>query len=58
VRLWDDIQSTPVDWQKLMKSTQFKFWVRAMVTGAFTTGPVGSQITAAANLDDAVSTSG
>jgi hypothetical protein len=55
VRLWDDVQSTPADWQKLMKSTQFKFWVRAAVTDAFTSGPVGSQITAAANFDDVVS---
>lgn len=58
VRLWDDIQSAPANWQKLMKSTQFKFWVRAMVSQAFTTGPVGTQVTATANLDDAVSTSG
>jgi len=58
VRLWDDLQSAPPGWQKLMKSTQFKYWVRAMVTDAFSTGPVGSQITAHANLDDVTSTSG
>ncbi|MFC1476003.1 hypothetical protein ACFLQW_03275 [Candidatus Zixiibacteriota bacterium] len=58
VRLWDDIQSTPAGWQKLMKSTQFKFWVRAMVSAAFTAGPVGSQLTAMTDLADAVSTSG
>jgi len=55
VRLWDDLKSAPADWQKTTINTHFKYWVRAMVTGAYTTGPIGSQITAASNLDDAVS---
>lgn len=58
VRLWDDLKSTPADWQKTTINTRFKYWVRAMVTGAYTTGPIGSQITATVNLDDAVSLAG
>lgn len=52
VVLWNDVQSTPADWQKTTINTRFLYWVRAAVIGAYSTRPVGSQITAAANLDD------
>jgi len=58
VHLWDDLHSTPTDWQKLTINTRFKYWVRAVVTEAYTTAPIGSQLTAVANLDDAGSCAG
>ena len=56
--LWNDIQSTPAKWQKTTINTRFLYWVRATVTGAYTTSPVGSQITAVANIDHGVSCRG
>jgi hypothetical protein len=48
--LWDDYESIPVDWQKKLLSGQTRFWVKIEVISAFTTGPVGSQITAASDV--------
>ncbi len=53
VRLWDDLDSAPSDWQKTTVGTQFCYWVRATVGTAFSTAPIGGQLTAVANLDDA-----
>ncbi len=54
VRLWDDLASVPQSWQKHTRSTQFKYWLRAVVTDQYSTPPVGSQITAISPMDDAV----
>ncbi len=54
VRLWDDLASVPPSWQKHTRSTQFKYWLRAVVTDQYSTPPVGSQITAIPQLSDAV----
>lgn len=44
--LWNDYASTPPDWQKRTIDGRNLFWIRVEVTTAFTTGPVGSAITA------------
>lgn len=46
VILWEDLSSVPSDWQMCSVSNSSKFWVRAKVTIAYTTIPVGTQITA------------
>ncbi len=45
LRLWPDSAHAPVDWQKCKIESRSYFWIRARVTTAFTTAPVGSQIT-------------
>ncbi len=45
LRLWTDSAHSPVDWQKCKIESHSHFWIRARVTTAFTTAPVGSQIT-------------
>ena len=44
--LWQDLNSVPSDWQMYPVNGVSKFWVRIIVTTAFATAPVGSQITA------------
>ena len=46
VYFWDDLDSAPSDWQSNIVNSKNEFWVRARVTGNFTTAPVGTQITA------------
>lgn len=48
--LWDDYSSMPDDWQKKPLSGQTRFWVKIGVDSAFGAGPVGSQITAASDV--------
>ncbi|MFH1374629.1 MAG: hypothetical protein ABII79_12615 [bacterium] len=48
--LWADYDSMPDDWQKHLVDGQSRFWVKIEVVSSFTTGPVGSQITAASDL--------
>lgn len=48
--LWDDYVSMPGDWQKKLVNGQTRFWLKIEVDSAFTTGPIGSQITAASDL--------
>ncbi|MBD3170150.1 MAG: hypothetical protein GF307_11750 [candidate division Zixibacteria bacterium] len=43
--LWDDMDTVPVDWQKNSIEENTKFWIKIEVTTAFTTAPVGSQLT-------------
>ncbi len=50
VLLWDDFSSIPGDWQQTMVSGHTKYWIAVHVLTAFTTAPVGSQITAIADL--------
>lgn len=48
--LWDDYHGIPADWQANSINGQLKFWVRVEVSSAFSTGPVGSMLTAVSNL--------
>ncbi|MGB5105108.1 MAG: hypothetical protein WBP29_03015 [Candidatus Zixiibacteriota bacterium] len=45
IRLWSDSAHAPLDWQKTKLESWSRFWVRARVTEAFATPPIGSQIT-------------
>ncbi len=49
--LWDDYESMPEDWQKKLVNGQTRFWVKIEVDSNFSTGPVGSQITAASDIE-------
>ena len=48
--LWNDYDATPDDWQKEALGADERYWVKVQVTTAFSTGPVGSQITSISNL--------
>lgn len=48
--LWTDFESMASDWQLSSVNGSVLFWVRLKVDTAFTTAPVGSQITAISNL--------
>lgn len=48
--LWSDFDSMPADWQQTAVNEQVKFWVSISVATAFSTAPIGSQITALSNL--------
>jgi hypothetical protein len=48
--LWNDFLSLPGDWQKKSISDYNHYWISAAVTSAFTTAPVGTQISAVSNL--------
>jgi hypothetical protein len=50
VRLWEDASEMPSDWQSSVINGFSMFWVKAAVTSAFGTSPVGSQITAAKEI--------
>ncbi|MFQ5606490.1 MAG: hypothetical protein ACE5GA_00980, partial [Candidatus Zixiibacteriota bacterium] len=44
--IWNDLDSTPANWQTTTVNGVTGFFIRALVTAAFTTAPIGSQITA------------
>jgi len=48
VVLWQDLDSVPSDWQQNSVNSITEFWIRLLVTTAYTTAPVGTQITAVA----------
>jgi hypothetical protein len=48
--LWEDFHSMPGDWQKKTLSGETLYWISITVTTAFTTAPVGSQVSAISNL--------
>ncbi|MCK4632645.1 MAG: hypothetical protein KAT79_05205, partial [candidate division Zixibacteria bacterium] len=50
LRLWGDYKSIPSDWQKKIIEGDLRFWIKVEVTGTFSTGAVGSQITAVSSL--------
>ena len=54
VRLFTDGASTPADWQKSLVNNSNRYWVRATITGAFATPPVGSQLTAVSNTSNLI----
>lgn len=45
LRLWDDTSSAPQDWQMTTINGVRHYYVRALVSGAFTVKPIGTQIT-------------
>jgi hypothetical protein len=46
VRLFTDGNSTPTDWQKSVVNGAKRYWIRILCTTAFSTAPIGSQVTA------------
>jgi hypothetical protein len=54
VRLFPDAVSSPADWQKGIVNGQNYYWVRAVTGTAFTTPPVGSQLTAVAESTNVI----
>ncbi len=48
--LFDDYASVPTDWQKREVDGLSRFWIKIEVTSGFSTGPVGTQITAVSPL--------
>jgi hypothetical protein len=47
--LWEDIAGVPDDWQTAIVNGVMKFWIKIEVVSAFSTGPVGSKLTAVSN---------
>jgi len=45
VRLFTDLDSSPTDWQKTVVNGANRYWIRILCATAFTTTPIGSQIT-------------
>ena len=50
IRLWDDYDSIPPDWQRVVVDGHSAFWIRANVLDAFTTPPIGSMAAAIGNV--------
>ena len=46
VILWQDLNSVPSDWQRCPVNGVSEFWIKILVSIAFATAPVGTQITA------------
>jgi hypothetical protein len=49
--LWDDTLSIPTDWQRCTVNGSTHYWMKLAVSSVFTTGPVGSMITAIAAIE-------
>jgi len=49
--LWTDQDSIPGDWQRTPVNGTSRFWIRLDVSAAFSSGPVGSQLTAISDID-------
>jgi hypothetical protein len=49
--LWPDFDSIPQDWQRRDVAGHDLFWVVAIVAGAFSNAPVGTQITAISHVN-------
>ncbi|HER00513.1 MAG TPA: hypothetical protein ENO22_14345 [candidate division Zixibacteria bacterium] len=50
IRLWEDSNDIPSDWQSSVIAGHSKFWIKVVVSSDFVTAPVGTQITAAVEL--------
>jgi hypothetical protein len=50
LRLWENYDDIPRDWQKSYIEGELRFWLRLRVSAPFTVGPVGSQLTAISDL--------
>ncbi len=48
--LWSDYQNAPPDWQEKSIAGITRFWIKLEVVTPFSTGPIGSQITAISEL--------
>lgn len=48
--LWTDFENQPSDWQQNPVDGDINFWMRIKVDTAYSTAPVGSQITALADI--------
>ena len=49
--LWEDYHAVPDDWQKAaLPGQETLFWIKIQVVSTYTTGPVGSQVTAISDL--------
>lgn len=48
---WTDYSATPDDWQKRAINSQTRYWVKIEVVSGYTTGPVGSQVSAASETN-------
>ncbi|MEW6050832.1 MAG: hypothetical protein AB1644_07205 [Candidatus Zixiibacteriota bacterium] len=46
ILFFSDYASIPADWQQNLLSGHTRFWIKIEVTAAFTTAPIGSQISA------------
>lgn len=57
VRLFTDGAGTPTDWQRVAVNGKNRYWVRAVVTVAFSTAPIGSQLTEVAKTSDVITIS-
>jgi hypothetical protein len=51
VRLWSDSASAPSNWQKSTVANCSAFWIRITVSAAYTTAPIGTQITPLASIN-------
>lgn len=51
VRLWSDSASAPPDWQRATVDLNTAYWIKITVTSAYTTAPIGSQITPLSNIN-------
>ena len=49
--LWADRNSIPVDWQKATVNSRHRFWVRLETVSDYSTGPIGTQVSAVSTLD-------
>ncbi len=50
VLLWNDYLSVPDDWQKCPVNSVSRFWLRIEVVSSYSTGPVGSRISAVSGI--------
>jgi hypothetical protein len=51
VRLWNDSASAPANWQKSTVANLNVYWIKITCTAAYTTSPIGTQITSLANIN-------
>ena len=49
--LWTDYQSMPTDWQKRIINGTDRYWIKIETGSAFSTAPVGSQITTISDVN-------
>ena len=52
--LWNDYGTIPGDWQACSVNGSNCYWIRAIVSSAFSSGPVGTQITAISDAEAVV----
>jgi hypothetical protein len=57
VIFWDDTESVPPTWQACAVNSEYMYWVRARTVNQFTRPPVGTQILAAAPVNQFVKAS-